>query len=210
MSSEFSSAGQKRVTLDQIGDLQIGISGSTSKLTGGDQKVLALTPSALSPTGLIGWSDTSIKPCFPSVDFERYTTKSGDIILTLHSPPKVALVQDIRSEIPVIIVGSISRLRVDQSIARPGYITWLLNAAPKRFSAMAKSTTRSTINFVNVKSLAKLMITLPALDIQSKIEKVYLLQRRSEQLATAHLEQSRQLESGLNQQILRDNPAFAD
>lgn len=123
--------------------------------------------------------------------------KPGDIIFRSRG----------RTTTAVIVLGNIGKavlsaplflIRVkDTSRVLPGYLCWYINQTPaQRF--LYQRTEGSALKMITLKHLGDLAIPLPALEVQSKIEKIVAMQTKE----TALFEEIKRKRSKYMEQIL--------
>ena len=78
------------VALEGIASVTPALQGTSTRTSGGNQPVLAITPGALEDDQTVDWSQ--LKSVRPQGDTERYAVKHGDLLVVLRIPVKLALV----------------------------------------------------------------------------------------------------------------------
>ncbi len=97
--------------------------------------------------------------------------KSGDIIFRSRGQTTTAAIVP-RNMGKAVLIAPLFLIRIkDKSSVLPGYLCWYINQTPaQRF--LYQRTEGSALKMINLEQLGDLEIPVPALDVQSKIEKM--------------------------------------
>lgn len=96
----------------------------------------------------------------------------GDVVLRLRGPIFSAAVVNQELDLPVVATNQCAVIRCDSSILSPYYLQWYLNSTlgQRHFNSVSEGT---NINKVSAKIVGDMELTIPPLDVQSKIEAIH-------------------------------------
>ncbi|MEC9305087.1 MAG: restriction endonuclease subunit S, partial [Pseudomonadota bacterium] len=172
-----SASATERVTLGQIAvDIRYGTSKKCSESAGS-------TPVLRIPNvgdGYINQNNLKFAD-FDEKERAKLALQQGDLLLirsngSLDLVGKTALAQD--KDIGLLFAGYLIRVRLDNQIADPAYVSLCLRSPETRAIIEEKAKSTSGVNNINSKELASLELSLPSTEIQQEIV------RRVDQLFT--------------------------
>jgi type I restriction enzyme S subunit len=158
----------KQVTVGQIAsDIRYGTSKKCSESTGS-------TPVLRIPNigdGYVLQSNLKFAD-FEEKERAKLSLKQGDLLLirsngSLDLVGKTALVREIDSGL--LYAGYLIRLRLDEQVAEPAYVSLCLRSPETRAVIEEKARSTSGVNNVNSKELASLELSLPSTAVQQEI-----------------------------------------
>ena len=158
----------ERVNLGQIAaDIRYGTSKKCSESTGS-------TPVLRIPNIGDGYIDQNhLKFAdFDEKERAKLALQQGDLLLirsngSLDLVGKTALAQD--KDIGLLFAGYLIRVRLDNQIADPAYVSLCLRSPETRAIIEEKAKSTSGVNNINSKELASLELSLPSTEIQQEI-----------------------------------------
>lgn len=158
----------ERVTLGQIAvDIRYGTSKKCSESAGS-------TPVLRIPNigdGYINQNNLKFAD-FDEKERAKLALEQGDLLLirsngSLDLVGKTALAQD--KDIGLLFAGYLIRVRLDNQIADPAYVSLCLRSPETRAIIEEKAKSTSGVNNINSKELASLELSLPSTEIQQEI-----------------------------------------
>tara|TARA_R110002072_G_scaffold24847_6_gene83952 strand:- start:273 stop:860 length:588 start_codon:yes stop_codon:yes gene_type:complete len=101
----------------------------------------------------------------------KYYLESGDILFTGKGTNNFAIVFKSTEDTPTIASSALFVIKVDQNIANPNYVAWYINQS--KVQNYFKTNEAGTYNTsINKTTLEETPITLPSLEVQTKIARI--------------------------------------
>lgn len=117
----------------------------------------------------------------------KYYLESGDILFIGKGTNNFALVFKSEDDIPTIASSALFVIKVDNSIANPDFIAWYINQS--KVQNYFKTNEVGTYNTsINKTTLEETPITLPSLNMQTKIAKIANLHNKELTLSNKIIE----------------------
>ena len=133
--------------------------------------------------------DTAIR-FHPTRRAELYQVSRGDVLVTARGQDHRAYYVD-QDLSDVLASATFYILRTDVSRLRPGYLAWWLNL-PRVQSSIDTASGGTYISYIRRQALENLLVPIPALEVQRKIERVVFLWRERNALRARIDEKRRQ------------------
>jgi hypothetical protein len=203
--------------LEEVADVSPALQGTSSRTSGGEVPVQAITPSAIGDDQRVDWS--RLERVRPSGDWERYRVMPSDLLLVLRLPLKMAVVDgmpshdeqraDQLSPAPSIIAcGMIANVRPRDGAVDPYYLAWHLSREATGHE-LAREGSGTNIQFVAISALRQLRIPVPPLATQKGIRRLLEAQRRIEHLQDQHRQVTRRYLDAVAENLVNSRNAHS-
>jgi hypothetical protein len=168
-----------RKRVDEVAEVRGGYIAPASMPSDAEASTIrGLLAGDVEPDGDVPWS--ALRSVSAPRDPKRYEVREGDVVLPLRA---VRLFAAVMRGVPenVIAVGSWAVLTPKHGLVTPEFLAWYLNH-PTTARRLGQLSQGSSLQFLSLAAIRDFDVELPGIELQDRIARADLLQRRATDL----------------------------